>query len=110
MTIARWADLPILAVGLHLTVFGVLCGFEHGLLGSLLHAAVPGLLIVAVAWLAWQRPVTGGAATILMAIAAWWFFGRNTNPLVLGLVFFPLVASGTVMLGASLARHEPAAR
>lgn len=106
MTIARWADLPVLAVGLHLTVFGLMCGSEHGPLGSLLHAAVPGLLIVAVAWLAWHRPIAGGAATVVLGAAAWLSYGRTTNPLVLTLVFVPLLAAGTVMLWAGLARRQ----
>jgi len=105
MSIARWADMPLIVSGLVWTVFGILCGLEHGLLGALLHAAVPGLLILAVAWLAWHQPVWGGALAIALGIGSWLFFGRTTNGVVLSLMQLPLLLSGGVLLWAGLTRR-----
>ncbi len=105
MTIARWADLVVAVCGLFWTCFGLACGAENGLLGALFHAAVPGFMMLAVAWLGWHQPAAGGGLAAALAIAAWLFFNRTTNGFVLGLMIVPLLAAGGVMLWAGLTRH-----
>lgn len=102
MTIAQRADVLLIFSGLVWTVFGILCGLEHGLPGALLHAAVPGLMILAVAWLAWHQPVWGGGLAVALGIGSWLFFGRTTNGFVLSLMQLPLLLGGGELLWAGL--------
>ncbi|HXL04730.1 MAG TPA: hypothetical protein PLH34_08015 [Bacillota bacterium] len=89
------------------TFFGLASGISEGIgiLGTLMHALVPGLIFLATALTARKRNFVGGIFLVLEGVLALWFFGylsdRLFTPLGLQMVLFlglPGVASGLLFI------------
>lgn len=103
MYIVRMIFLGIVLLsGLFWTWFGIASGIAEGggVIGTFMHTLMPGLVLLAITYVAWRWPVVGGALLIAMGAVFAVFFGQfsKLNIYVSGLVVAPVVLAGLVFL------------
>lgn len=103
MYIVRMIFLGIVFLaGLFWTWFGIASGIAEGggIVGTLMHTLMPGLVLLAITYVAWRWPIVGGILLILMGGVFAVFFNQfnKLNGFVLGLVVAPVVVAGLVLL------------
>lgn len=103
MSPIRWlgALLGFAGGGLWTTV-GLACSRADGPLACLLHALVPGGLLLLSTAVALREPFLGGLLLLAAAVGFAWFF--TPRPLILGLVVLPPLLAGLAFLVTSQPR------
>lgn len=84
------------------TWFGVCCGWHDGPFACLLHALVPGGLLLLATGVSLRHPFAGGLLLLCIAVGFAWFF--TPRPYILGLVVLPPLLAGIAFLVTSQAR------
>ncbi len=96
----------VLLSGLFWTWFGIASGIAEGggIIGTFMHTLMPGLVLLAITYVAWRWPITGGVLLIAMGCVFAVFFNQFTklNIYVLGLIVAPVTLAGLALLFTKL--------